>query len=172
MTMTPPETSPVLRTTATPDDVAYVRDIVASTGFFSEAEIAVAVELIEDRVTRGDASDYRFVFADRNERAIGYACYGPIPCTIGSFDLYWIAVHDRERGRGLGRRLLREAERRIHGESGRQVYVETSSRDQYRSTRAFYEKNGYERVATFPDFYARGDDKVVYVKPLNASGLS
>ena len=32
---------------------------------------------------------------------IGYVCYGPIACTVGSFDLYWIAV-DRRRARGRG----------------------------------------------------------------------
>lgn len=149
-------------------DVDAVREIVASTGFFSAAEIDVAVELVEDRVARGSASDYRFIFADQQAggRTVGYACYGPIACTVGSFDLYWIAVHDAQRGAGLGRQLLRETERHIAADGGRRIYIETSSRPQYEPTRAFYEKCGYIVQAHLQDFYAPGDGKLILVKSL------
>src|SRR5688572_5857877 len=95
-----------LRTVANRSDVDAVREIVASTRFFSPAEVDVAVELIEDRLAKVDASDYQFIFADVDSRTIGYSCFGPIACTVGSYDLYWIAVHEEFRGGGLGRRLL------------------------------------------------------------------
>jgi len=153
-----------LRTGVDSEDVHAVRKIVTSTGFFSPAEIGVAVELIEDRVAKGERSDYRFLFADRDGETIGYACYGPIACTVGSYDLYWIAVRDDARGGGIGRKLLAESEARVAAESGRLVFVETSSRTQYQPTRAFYERNAYQRAAVLTDFYAPGDDKVLYVK--------
>ena len=46
---------------------------------------------------------------------MGYACYGPIAVTIGSYDLYWIAVDQSCQGKGLGKVLLAEAERLIGG---------------------------------------------------------
>lgn len=153
-----------LRYEVRPDDVATVRRIVESTGFFYPAEVDVAVELVEERLKRGDASGYHFVFADRNGRTIGYTCYGPIACTLASYDLYWIALDAAERGRGLGRELQYVTEDLIARRGGQRVYAETSGREQYAPTRAFYERCGYEREATLKDFYAPGDDKVMYVK--------
>jgi ribosomal protein S18 acetylase RimI-like enzyme len=136
-----------------------------ATGFFSEAETAIARELVEERAARGAASGYEFLFADGEDGALdGYACFGPIPCTRESWDLYWIAVRPALQGRGLGRRLLRAAEERIAAAGGTRVYVDTSTRDAYAPTRAFYEACGYARAATLEDFYAPGDGKVIYVR--------
>ena len=153
-----------LRETVVPADVEAVRDIVASTGFFSEAEIGVAVELVQERLARGPASGYFFVFADLAGRTVGYTCYGPIACTVGSFDLYWIAVHQNQRGGGIGRLLMRETEARIARAGGRGIYIETSSRPQYAPTRAFYERCGCAVQAVLPDFYGPADDKVIFFR--------
>lgn len=149
-----------------PGDAAVVRDIVASSGFFHEHEVAVAVELVEERLQRGPASGYHFLFAEREGRALGYACYGEIACTRGSYDLYWIAVRQDRRGQGVGGRLLRASEERIAAAGGRAVWVETSGRLQYRPTRDFYLRCGYAQEALMRDFYDDGDDKVLYVKRL------
>ncbi len=158
----------VLRDDLRPGDAAAIRAIVRSSGFFHDHEIDVAVELVEDRLSRGPASDYRFLLADAGGRTVGYTCYGEIACTVGSYDLYWIAVHEEWRGRGLGCRLLAETERRIAAAGGRRVYVETSSRPQYEPTRRFYERCGYTVAATLADFYASGDGKVIFCKGVGA----
>jgi ribosomal protein S18 acetylase RimI-like enzyme len=44
------------------------------------------------------------------------------------------------------------------------VIVETSGRDAYIPTVAFYERIGYRREATLEDFYDIGDAKVVLTK--------
>lgn len=155
------------RDTVRQDDMAGVRNMVTSTGFFAQHEADVAVELVQARLERGDASGYHFVFADVDAQAIGYACYGPIGCTVGSFDLYWIVVHAAFRGHGLGRSLLREVERRVVAAGGRRLYVETSGRPLYDPTRGFYERSGYQAAAHLPDFYGPGDAKVIYVRPLD-----
>ena len=36
------------------DDPKNIREIVSSTGFFSEEEVKIAVELAEERLTKGD----------------------------------------------------------------------------------------------------------------------
>ena len=145
-----------------PSDREAVRSIVASTNFFNPAEIDVAVELVDERLAKGPASGYHFVFADEGEQARGYTCYGPIAATHGSYDLYWIAVDNNYRGKGLGRILLAETERLIAAEHGRRIYIETSNRGLYGPTRAFYDRCGYEMDAVLKDFYAPGDDKVIY----------
>jgi hypothetical protein len=44
------------------------------------------------------------------------------------------------------------------------LVVETSSRPDYSGTRHFYEARGYRQAATVADFYAPGDDRVIYTK--------
>jgi ribosomal protein S18 acetylase RimI-like enzyme len=145
-------------------DVAWVRDVVRRVGVFSPAEVEVAVELAEDRLAKGPASGYHFVFAERNGQTLGYSCYGPVPATASSHDLYWIVVDSACQKEGIGGLLLAETERLIQAQGGRKVYAETSGRDPYRPARAFYERHGFRREAVLKDFYADGDDKVIYAK--------
>jgi ribosomal protein S18 acetylase RimI-like enzyme len=152
-----------------PQDIDAVRKIVESTRFFSPAEVDIACELVATRLDRGRESGYEFVFLDdphSDNLTIGYACFGEIPCTIRNYDLYWIAVDDAFRGRGLGRNVLLTAEAHIRKLCGRQIYVDTAGRDQYEPTRRFYERNGYTCVAVLKDFYAPGDAKHIYSKDL------
>ena len=155
-----------LRWQVQPADLRSVREIAQSTAFFTPAEVEIAVELIEDRLARGQSSEYEFLFADRAGRPIGFASFGEIAGTDGSYDLYWIAVHgDQQRG-GIGRSLLKEVESRIEQRGGRRIYVETSSRPQYEPTRQFYLRCDYRVEAVLEDFYAPGDGKLILVKPL------
>ncbi len=149
-----------------PSDTERIREIVVSTGFFSESEIDVAVELVQERLSKGPASGYHFIFAEADKRVIGYSCYGPIPCTIESYDIYWIAVEEGLRGSGLGRKILKRVEKKIRDTGGKRIYVETSSREQYLPTRSFYLHCGYKVEATLEDFYSPGDSKIIYLKVL------
>lgn len=156
-----------LRETVLREDIVRVREIVSSTRFFYDHEIDVACELVEETLAKGPIEGYRFLFADAPDasgsaRTIGYTCYGQTPCTEGTFDLYWIAVHDDFRACGLGRFLQRETEARVRALGGRRLFAETSGRDQYAPTRRFYISVGYAEEARLSDFYAPGDDKVVY----------
>jgi ribosomal protein S18 acetylase RimI-like enzyme len=72
------------------------------------------------------------------------------------------AVH----GAGVGTALIHAMERRLAGVA-RLVVVETAGRAEYGPTRAFYEARGYRAVSRIPDFYAPGDDQVVYVKTVS-----
>jgi len=149
-----------------PQDVERVRRLVEITGFFSADEVKIAAELVQERLDKGPESGYEFVMAQHYGRLAGYACFGRIPCTTASFDLYWIAVHPEFHGRGLGRRILQESERLIKAADGARVYVDTSQRAQYASTRAFYENNGYRQETVLADFYSPGDGRVIYCKAL------
>lgn len=151
-----------------PSDLDSVRDIVHATGFFTDEEVDVAVELVDAGLSGESISSYLFVFCeDENAQVLGYTCYGPVPCTVGSFDLYWIAVHPDRQGLGIGRELLSLTEKRIRSMGGMRVYIETASRDMYKPTQAFYQKAGYHPEATLKDYYSEGDSKIIYVKHLS-----
>lgn len=148
------------------DDCKKVLDLVRKTGFFSTEEEAVAVELVKEKLSIGDKSTYHFIFAELENVLVGYTCYGLIPLTKASYDLYWIAVDPACQGGGIGRTLLSMTEDRIRQSGGVQIYCETSSRKQYLPTRKFYLKCGYKKGAYFRDFYYPGDGKVVFYKIL------
>lgn len=157
---------PSLRYELQARDPERIRHIIQATGFFTDAEIQVAEELAQERLSRGSSSGYHFVMVDRDDSLIGYTCYGPIACTLSSYDIYWIAVQPESQGGGLGRRLIEETERLIRKSGGTRIYVETSQRSQYNGTRAFYSNMDYRLEAVIPDFYAPGDGKVIFCKVL------
>lgn len=145
-------------------DIGDICDIVNSSGFFSNDELAIAIELVEERLLKGVSSGYHFVFLEMDRRLTGYSCFGPVPGTLNSFDLYWIVVKNRYRGLGLGKMIMEKSEKKIKSMGGERIYIETSSRDQYRPTRTFYDTCGYSREAHLKDFYSSDDDKIIYVK--------
>lgn len=155
-----------LRLAVTSEDPAAVRRLADATGYFTAEEARIAAELVSERLSKGPESGYHFVFAEHRGRLAGYVCYGPVPLTASSYDLYWIVVSPESQGRGLGRKLLLETERLARQAGGTRLYADTSGRAQYAGTRAFYERAGFRREALLEDYYAPGDAKVIYSKPL------
>lgn len=166
-----------LRTHLKADDAAGIEAMLKRTGLFRSDEVVVALELVNDCLMRRDKSDYLFVVAEATVKDVrrdagslaGFACYGHIPCTVASFDLYWIAVEPGLQGRGIGKTLLEMTESMIVESGGQRLYAETSSQPSYEKTRLFYEKRGFERLAFIEDFYAPGDAKIIYGKRLATS---
>lgn len=144
--------------------------LTRETGFFREEEVATAVELLDDHLD-GD-EDYRFIGAFAGSELVGYACWGPTPGTEGTWDLYWIVVSRDRQGSGIGTTLLRHVEHTLTADGCRLVVVETSSRADYAPTRGFYEARGYTRTAVIPEYYAPGDDLVIYLKDLTHGVLA
>ncbi len=149
-----------------PSDVMNVAQILKSTGFFKPFEIDVAIELIEERLKNGEGCGYLFYFLEIEGRTVAYGCYGEIPCTVKNYDLYWLAVDGNLQGQGLGTLLLAKIESEIKSHSGRGIYIETSNKEQYASTIAFYQSCNYKQIAVFEDFYDLNDNKAVFYKKL------
>jgi GNAT superfamily N-acetyltransferase len=147
-------------------DRAAVEEVLNATGFFNAEELHVAMELVDERIAEGPGSHYRFLVAKDGKTTVGYACWGPILGTASSVDLYWIAVHPKCQGQGVGKALLLAAEEWIREDGKSRIYIETSSRGQYEPTRAFYLATGYGVDAVLEDFYGPGDGKFIFVKAL------
>ena len=140
-----------------------LREILDATAVFRPDEVSVALELFDE----GPSGDYEFLGAFDDDNLIAYACFGATPGTDRTFDLYWIAVHPSAQRHGSGSRLLGEVEHRLRARGARLLVAETSSRADYDATRRFYARRGYNEVARMRDFYAVGDDRVIYTKPLS-----
>ncbi len=140
--------------------------LVTSARVFSAEEIAIAEELVAERIEKGRASGYRFVVADHGDEFAGYACFGKTPGTEHSFDLYWIVVAADRKGGGLARDILSRVEAAVRRDGGRFLTAETSSTDPYQSARAFYAASGFDAIVTIKDFYRPGDHKMIFRKEL------
>jgi GNAT superfamily N-acetyltransferase len=143
-------------------DRGRIEEITRAVGRFRDDEIVVALEVL-DAAIRPIPDSYQVLGAELESRLVGWICWGPTPCTLGTYDLYWMAVDPEMQGAGIGTALLQEMERRLKG-IARLIVIDTAGRPDYSATRAFYQARGYSPVATVPDFYAPGDDQVVFVK--------
>lgn len=147
-------------------DRSPIEEILIRTGIFKESEIKVALEVIDVYLHRADQEDYQVYKATWRGRIAGFVCFGPNTMTEATFELYWIAIDPALQGKGLGTLLLQKAEREASRQGGGMMVVETSSRDDYRKTRNFYQRMDYREEARVGGFYSPGDDKIIFVKAL------
>lgn len=147
------------------NDVEPLKEILQATDVFRDEEIEVAIELME--ATLGNTEDYvQKTIVDDAGNVQGYYCVGPTPMTQSTFDLYWIAVNPDYHGKGIGYQLLNDCERTVGSMKGNLIVVETSSLPKYEGTRRFYVRNKYFEAARIRDYYAQGDDLMIYTKHL------
>jgi ribosomal protein S18 acetylase RimI-like enzyme len=154
-------------------DRSGVFRILENAGNFTPQEVATALELIDEWLELGEHSGYlTYVLEARDEdssEVLGYVCFGSTPLTESTFDLYWIAVDKSKHRGGVGKKLLKFAEEEIVRRGGRMLLIETSSQETYDGTIQFYERTGYELVGKIPEYYKRGDDKLIFAKRLAPS---
>lgn len=147
-------------------DRPAIAQLVQRVGNFSPDEMETALELVDEWLSSGEASDYICWVLEDEGGVRGYICIGPTPLTDGTFDLYWIAVDPSVQGQGYGQALTRLAEDEARARGGRLLLIETASQESYGATVRFYERAGYELVSTIADFYRVGDDKLTFAKRL------
>ncbi len=154
-----------IRTMTAEDKPAIIR-ILRDSPEFKPAEVVVAEEVIDSYLDDPLYSGYNILVAKIGSIVAGYLCYGPTPLTESTWDIYWMAVTPDRQGKGIGSSLLELAEKNIIKTKGRLVIIETSSTPLYQKTRNFYVSRGYKQVACITDFYAPGDDKIIFEKRL------
>lgn len=94
-------------------------------------------------------------------------CYAaPEPLTEGTWNMLALAVHPSRQGAGCGGAVVASLEATLKRAGHRVMIAETSGKDEFARTRAFYRRQGYVEEARIRDFWARGDDKVVFWKSL------
>jgi ribosomal protein S18 acetylase RimI-like enzyme len=155
----------MIRRAEAPDTLAVI-EILERTRFFRPGEIIVARELLDAAVRDAPGGEYQSFVALVDGNVTGWICFGPTACTLGTFDIYWVAVDPAAQRRGLGKAMTDYVTDIIKRRSGRMIAVDTSGTDRYAPTRRFYEKLGFTRAATVTEFYAPGDDKIIYIKRL------
>jgi ribosomal protein S18 acetylase RimI-like enzyme len=147
-----------------PDETSTLVGIARGTGVFKPGEIVALQEVLDDYHRQMHTLGHRSITSERDGQVTGFAYYAPAAMTDRTWYLYWIAVDKQLHSRGVGSSLLQHAEEEIRRERGRLLLIETSSLPHYEPTRMFYLKHGYESDCLVRDYYADGDDMVVFRK--------
>jgi GNAT superfamily N-acetyltransferase len=155
----------MIRPTVPADTPALIK-LADGTGVFKPLEIEALQEVLDDYHSDNHAIGHRSITFEQNGQIQGFAYYAPTEMTDRTWHLYWIAVSKDTHAKGVGGQMLKYVEDDIRRANGRQLLIETSSLPHYELTRKFYLKHGYDQVCAQPDYYADGDDMVVFRKRL------
>ena len=125
-------------------------------------------EMISGYLSGGESQGVWLTYELEGEAA-GFCFAVPEKLTDGTWNMLAIAVHPTYQGRGAGSALVKHLEATLLARSQRVLIADTSGTPEFKQTRAFYRKNGYSEEARIRDFWAEGNDKVVFRKLLSQS---
>jgi ribosomal protein S18 acetylase RimI-like enzyme len=143
------------------DDLNAVSSILDQTGLFPAEMLGDMAEPFLSGV-----EPHIWLTTSIANDVLGFAYCEPERLTDGTYNLLAIAVDPDRQSRGIGQLIVAAAEQAVLDLGGRVLLVETSSLPQYERTRSFYDQLGYSREAVIREFYAEGEDKVVFWKHL------
>ncbi|KAF0160378.1 MAG: acetyltransferase gnat family [Ignavibacteria bacterium] len=128
-------------------DRQELADMINDTANFNAEEKSVAVEIIDEALSKPNHEYYNVFVFEREGKVLGYHCVGKRALTDGVFDLFWIVVGSNAQNLGVGKKLLEHTENFVKENNGRWILAETSSKDSYTATRNFYLRNNYSIVS-------------------------
>jgi len=165
-----PESTPTgsIRRVQDPDRAA-VLGVLSDVGLFPPEEL-VEVERILDAFLAGTADPGDRWVTDRvSGGSGGVAYYAPERMADGTWNLHLLAVAAAAQGHGRGSALVGYVETDLRSAGARVLLIETSGVPDFAAQRRFYRGLGYRKEARIQDFYATGDDKVIFWKELTAA---
>ncbi len=145
-------------------DAAKIEILLNKISNFTAMEVEIAMELVSIAANNIGQNDYHIYVYEDGDKILGYHCSGKRPLTDGVFDLYWIVADPESKIKGIGKKLLEQAENFVKENNGRWFLAETSSKLSYEKTRSFYLRNGFSIVAQINDFYSVGDGLIIFGK--------
>ncbi|MEP3279269.1 MAG: GNAT family N-acetyltransferase [Stappiaceae bacterium] len=152
----------------TSDDIDALKNVLDGTELFPSEMLP---DMVQGFLT-GETQDELWLTCEVDGTAIGF-CYSALETlTDDTWNMLAIAVLPTMQGSGAGGAIVERLEDTLRARGGRILIADTSGTDAFTRTRAFYSNNGYAEEARIRDFWAAGDDKVVYWKSLITSARS
>jgi len=145
------------------EDIAALQEVLDGTELFPS-------EMLPDMVSgflSTDESTDIWLTCESDDKAIGFCYAVPEELAEGAWNMLAVAILPTEQGRGCGGAITRHLEAELKERGQRILIADTSGADDFAQTREFYRKNGYAEEARIRDFWAAGDDKIVFWKSLN-----
>lgn len=153
-------TKPTIKPT-TNDDVPALQGVLDQTELFPS-------EMLPDMLAPALAGETEafWLTCHLDAEAVGLCYTVPEELADGSWNMLALAVRPDLQGKRLGTELVAAAEQHLRSRGQRILIVDTSGTDDFALTRRFYAQNGYDEEARIRDFWAAGDDKVIFRKAL------
>ena len=114
----------------------------------------------------GETTEEIWLTCEQEGEAIGFCFAVPEQLAEGTWNMRAIAVLPSVQRGGAGRLMVATLEEKLRAAGHRVLIADTSGTAEFELTRRFYQKNGYHEEARIRDFWAAGDDKVIYWKAL------
>ncbi len=149
-------------------DREAVLGVLDAVGLFPGDELAEVEKLLDAFLSGVAGAGDRWITFDAGGGPVGVAYYAPERMTDGTWNLYLLAVSPAGQGAGRGAALVARVEADLRAEEARVLLIETSGVEDFAAQRRFYRRLGYREEARIHDFYAEGDDKVIFWKTLVA----
>ncbi|MEO1543501.1 MAG: GNAT family N-acetyltransferase [Pseudomonadota bacterium] len=113
-----------------------------------------------------EGSEDVWLTCEMDGQAIGFCYAAPEELIDGTWNMLAIAVLPSMQGRGVGGTVVEKLEALLKERGHRVLIADTSGTDGFEKTRNFYRKRDYSEEARIRDFWASGDDEVVFWKAL------
>jgi ribosomal protein S18 acetylase RimI-like enzyme len=143
-------------------DLTGVVELAVGAELFAPEEAEDLAAMLEDFAHPSDAR--LGIVETAGREVVGVALARHRDATDRVWELTMIAVTPARRRSGLGGALLRATESHLRDRGARMLWVETSGTAAFAPARAFYRKHGYSEAASVPDYWAEGDDLVVFTR--------
>jgi ribosomal protein S18 acetylase RimI-like enzyme len=145
-----------------PADIAALKRVLDVTGLFPSEMLADMV----DSFLHAAECDEVWLTCEEARDAIGFCFAAPEKFTEGTWNMLAIAVHPDSQRKGAGAAIVKHLEGALRERGERILIADTAGTNEFAQTRQFYRRNGYTEEARIRDFWAVGNDKVVFWKAI------
>ena len=156
-----------LRHSIRQEDISAIRALALATGVFYDFEIEIAIENAQVKLRDSNADEQHYIFAEDENGLLGYIALAYNGMTKSTYEPYWVMTQPALQGKGIGRALYAEAERFLRKAGATLWLAQTSSRAPFEGSRRLHVACGFESAAVIKDYYAPGDDQIIYRKALS-----
>ncbi len=140
-------------------DKAAMINLASNMQMFAEEEITFIAEIFDNK-----NNDSIWLGAFVQDAMVGTAYCAPMEMTNKTWNILMLLVHPNHRRQAIGKSLMQEVENILSVQNQRLIIVETSSTDNFKTARDFYEAIGYIGQGAITDFYDNNDHKITYTK--------
>ena len=145
------------------DDIPSLQQVLNETALFPSEMLP---DMLEGFLSDSESSDI-WLTCEANGQVVGFCYAVPEEMADGAWNMLAIAVLPQEQGSGCGKAIVKHLEAVLSARRQRILIVDTSGADGFAKTHEFYRKNGYSEEARIRDFWAPGDDKIIFWKSLS-----
>ncbi|PTX55679.1 N-acetylglutamate synthase-like GNAT family acetyltransferase [Litoreibacter ponti] len=149
-------------TQTTAADIAPLQDLLDRIALFPG-------EMLPDMIAsylNGDTMQLWLTLRE-GDKPLGFCFAEPEQLTEGTWNMRAIGVAADAQRSGHGATIVSGLEARLRDLGARLLIVDTASSEELAPARGLYRKLGYAEEARIRDFWAPGEDKIVYWKALS-----